>query len=195
MWLINMSWSWALVIFCRSRVTGKKSAKFVVSQNQCFGETSKVHTSNKDSLTPEGFSRYWPRSFGKVQGQWNEKCKIYVQSITKNFLWRIIENPHLAKKSLLSLRLCHFVEYALKQLKSADRIQTKDLMKLTSIWRKTISLHGFETSCLHPHSLERKIPVSFVKPVNQFFFESSCVIVTFKGTCYCLQELRSFDYT
>lgn len=27
-----------------------------------------------------------------------------------------------------------------------------------------------------------------------FFFESSCVIVTFKGTCYCLQELRSFDY-
>lgn len=85
MWLINMSWSWALVIFCRSRVTGKKSAKFVVSQNQCFGETLKVHTLNKDSLTPEGFSRYWPRSFGKVQGQWNEKCKIYVQSITKIF--------------------------------------------------------------------------------------------------------------
>lgn len=63
----------------------KEKCKFVVSQNLCFGETLKVHTSNKDSLTPEGFSRYWPRSFGKVQGQWNEKCKIYVQSITKFF--------------------------------------------------------------------------------------------------------------
>lgn len=124
-----------------------------------------------------------------------KSAKFMSSLLQKIFLWRIIENPHLAKKSLLSLRLCHFVEYALKQLKSADRIQTKDLMKSTSIWRKTISLHGFETSCLHPHSLEREIPVSFVKPVNQFFFESSCVIVTFKGTCYCLQELRSFDYT
>lgn len=76
------------------------------------------------------------------------------------------------KEIAFDLRLCHFVEYALKQLKSADRIQTKDLMESTSIWRKTISLHGFETSCLHHRSLEREIPVSFVKPVNQFFFSN-----------------------
>lgn len=68
------------------------------------------------------------------------------------------------KEIAFDLRLCHFVEYASKQLKSADRIQTKDLMKSTSIRRKTFSLHGFETSCSHHHSLEREIPVSFVKP-------------------------------
>lgn len=190
MWLTNMSWSWALVIFFADSGSLERKVK-----NLSFGETLKVHTSNKDSLTPEGLSRYWPKviweSSRSVKWKVQNLCPVYY----KKFLMENHKKSSPCKEIAFDLRLCHFVEYALKQLKSADRIQTKDLMESTSIWRKTISLHGFETSCLHHRSLEREIPVSFVKPVNHFFFESSCVIVTFKGTCYCLQELRSFDYT
>lgn len=165
MWLTNMSWSWALVIFFADSGSLERKVK-----NLSFGETLKVHTSNKDSLTPEGLSRYWPKviweSSRSVKWKVQNLCPVYYKKFLMENHWK--SSP--CKEIAFDLRLCHFVEYALKQLKSADRIQTKDLMKSTSIWRKTISLHGFEISCLHHHSLEREIPVSFVKPVNHFFF-------------------------
>lgn len=72
--------------FCRFRVTGKKSEKFVASQNLSFGETLKVHTSNKDSLTPEGVSRYWPKVIWESSRSEMKSAK-FMSSLLQKFFY------------------------------------------------------------------------------------------------------------
>lgn len=91
MWLTNMSWSWALVIFFADSGSLERKVK-----NLSFGETLKVHTSNKDSLTPEGLSRYWPKviweSSRSVKWKVQNLCPVYYKKFLMENHWKLQRN-------------------------------------------------------------------------------------------------------